>query len=218
MIIGLVGFIGNGKGTVADILVEKHGFHKLSFAGALKDAAAVIFGWERHLLEGDTKESREFRECPDPYWSAKFGRSFTPREALQKLGTEAGRDVFHQDLWVYTLEKNLVHDNIVIADTRFPNEIDMIRRNNGSIIQIKRGNDPEWYDKLIKYYNEDVNWYGASPNKMMVEDYPDVHISEWAWVGCPMDYILYNDSSLDELSANVNYMLTKMRGPCKIPA
>ena len=39
MIIGVVGFIGSGKGTVADILVEKHGFVKLSFADAVKDAS-----------------------------------------------------------------------------------------------------------------------------------------------------------------------------------
>lgn len=60
MLIGVVGFAGSGKGTVADILVRDHGFKKLSFADALKDAVATIFGWERHLLEGDTDESREF--------------------------------------------------------------------------------------------------------------------------------------------------------------
>ena len=52
MIIGLLGFAGSGKGTVADILVSK-GFKKESFADPVKDAVAAIFGWERSLLEGD---------------------------------------------------------------------------------------------------------------------------------------------------------------------
>jgi len=47
MIIGVVGFIGSGKGTAADVLVEKHGFVKLTFADAVKDANAGIFGWQR---------------------------------------------------------------------------------------------------------------------------------------------------------------------------
>ena len=43
MIIGLCGFAGSGKGTLADILVENHGFRKISFATKLKDTASVIF-------------------------------------------------------------------------------------------------------------------------------------------------------------------------------
>ena len=68
MIVGLVGFIGAGKGTVADILVEKHGFIKESFANSVKDSVSVIFGWDRSSLEGDTPESRRWREQPDEFW------------------------------------------------------------------------------------------------------------------------------------------------------
>lgn len=75
MIVGLVGFIGSGKGTVADIMTTEHGFSKESFAGGVKDAASVIFGWDRKLLEGDTEESRAWRETPDEYWSEKLGYS-----------------------------------------------------------------------------------------------------------------------------------------------
>ena len=58
MIIGICGLIGSGKGTVADILEQEHGFIKVSFADSLKDAVAAVFGWPRSLLEGDTEESR----------------------------------------------------------------------------------------------------------------------------------------------------------------
>lgn len=62
MIVGICGLIGSGKGTVADMLVGEFGFTKISFADSLKDAVAAVFGWPRNLLEGDTDESRSWRE------------------------------------------------------------------------------------------------------------------------------------------------------------
>jgi hypothetical protein len=105
MIVGLVGFIGAGKGTVADILTRKYGFQKESFANAVKDAVAPIFGWERKMLEGDTQESRVWRESKDYWWSEALGMDFSPRLALQLMGTEAGRNVFGTNLWVLSMIK-----------------------------------------------------------------------------------------------------------------
>jgi hypothetical protein len=107
VIIGLVGFIGSGKGTVADLLVERHGYNKESFAGSVKDAVSTIFGWDRTLLEGDTIKSRAWREEPDAWWSKRMGKEFSPRLALQLMGTEAGRDIFHTDLWIYSVERRI---------------------------------------------------------------------------------------------------------------
>ena len=116
MIVGLVGFIGSGKGTVADLLVSNHGFIKESFANSVKDAVSAVFGWDRILLEGDTTESRVWREKPDQFWSKKLGKEFSPRLALQLMGTEAGRDVFHTDIWVHTVERRCSpNKNYVIA-------------------------------------------------------------------------------------------------------
>jgi hypothetical protein len=173
-IIGLVGFAGSGKGAVADILVEKHGYTKLSFADSVKDATAAIFGWERSLLEGDTSESREFREKTDSFWSARLGYDLTPRLELQRMGTEAGRDVFGTDLWITSVEKKILeHEKVVLADTRFPNEIEFIRKLYGHIIRVVRGPEPEYYEDLINF--GDSNWYGVAPNRMMNEKYPKVH-------------------------------------------
>ena len=69
MLIGLVGLIGSGKDTVAERLVSHHGYVRDSFAKSLKDATASIFGWNREMVEGNTKESREWREQPDAFWS-----------------------------------------------------------------------------------------------------------------------------------------------------
>lgn len=214
MIIGIVGFAGSGKGTVGDILVNDHDFTKLSFADAVKDATSAIFGWPRHLLEGDTNESREFRETKDNFWSARLGRDFTPRLAMQLMGTEAGREVFHQNLWVDVVERRIKHkqewefeDNFVIPDVRFPNEIEAIRKWGGFIVRVIRGLDPEWYEAA-----ERANKEG---NTDIMSKYC-IHYSEWAWIGQQFNYLISNNGTLPMLEADVNHMLRVMTGPAII--
>jgi hypothetical protein len=209
MIIGVVGFIGSGKGTVADILVNKYNFHKLSFADTVKDATAAIFGWPRNLLEGDTEESREWREAKDEWWSERFGYNISPRLALQMMGTEAGRDVFHPDLWIHSLERKMeMYPNVVIADVRFPNEIAFIQSKGGFVIRVKRGADPEWYETARRANLES--------NTDLMYDYP-IHYSEWAWIGSVMDYQLDNSGSMSMLEAEMEHMRKVFTGP-KNPA
>ena len=212
MLIGLVGFIGSGKGTVSDILQTKKGFHKISFADSLKDAVAAVFGWPRHLLEGDTIESRAFRETVDEFWSSKLEKDITPRWVLQNVGTEVFRNGFHDNIWIYSVERKLQenrHRNIVVSDVRFPNEIEAIRKNGGHIVRVIRGPDPKWYETA-----DNANRY-RNPSIMSVE-YPDVHVSEWAWIGQVFDYHLYNDASVELLESNINQVLTAFTGPVKM--
>lgn len=201
MIIGLCGFIGSGKGTFADILVEKHGFLKESFANGVKDATAVVFGWDRQLLEGDTVQSRAWREQPDAFWSKKFGKEFSPRLALQLMGTEAGRDVFHQDLWIYSLQKRIKEEkNYVIADVRFPNEIKAIQEMGGKVVRIKRGPNPEWY-----YTALDFNMKAS-----IVKPDDSIHYSEWAWIGTALDAIVDNNRTFDDLNKKVDFLIDSL--------
>ena len=199
----MVGFIGSGKGTVGDILEQK-GFIKDSFAKPLKDACSVMFGWPRQMLEGDTEVSRKWREEPDQYWSEKFGRPFTPREALQKMGTEACRNVFHEDIWVISLLNRARGKDVVVTDVRFKNEIKYIQDNGGFVVRIKRGPEPEWYSLA-----EDAN-QGFSSAIMGMRD-KGIHQSEWDWIGSDFDAVITNDSTLDQLGKSVDDLLLNFR-------
>jgi len=199
-IIGLVGFIGAGKGSVADILTRKLGFQKESFANAVKDAVAPIFGWDRKMLEGDTKESRLWRESDDLWWSEKLGKPFSPRLALQLMGTESGRNVFHKDVWVLSLLRRTdPAKDYVLADVRFPNEIDMIRDAGGKVVRVKRGLEPVWYD-WAETYNVSTNWDGSI---QQMRSFPNIHYSEWAWVGKGFDAEISNSDTLESLEEKV---------------
>ena len=139
MIIGICGLIGSGKGTVADILVDTHGFEKISFADKLKDGVATIYGWDRNMLEGDTPESREWRETPDEFWTKETGKEITPRLVLQLFGTDCMRNGFDQGIWVSLVKNKLLQNmgkNYVIPDVRFYNELTMIKEVGGILIKV----------------------------------------------------------------------------------
>jgi len=206
MLIGIVGFIGSGKGTVGDIL-ERKGYIKDSFAKPLKDAVSCMFGWPRELLEGDTEVSRNWREEPDHYWSEKFGRQFTPREALQLMGTEAGRNVFHQDLWVISLLNRAKGKDVVVTDVRFKNEIDYIQKNNGYVVRIIRGAEPEWYNTALEINTLHHSQYTQKHYALQDE----VHRSEWDWIGSKFDYTILNNGSIQDLGNAIEAMLQSLK-------
>ena len=208
MIVGLLGFIGSGKGTAGDILKDM-GFTPVSFAKGVKDVAAEMFGWPRHLLEGDTQQSRDWREQPDEFWSKEFGKDFTPRLALQLMGTEVGRDVFHKDFWVIKL-KNYMQSNpnqsYVITDVRFQNEIQFVHSMNGILVEVQRGVTPHWYEIASKANRGD---YKAE--EFMLKQ-SGIHESEWRWIGGSIDHTIQNDGSLEDLKNNLMKCLTTSYG------
>ena len=197
MIVGLVGLIGSGKGTVGDMLISE-GFKHESFAAPLKDAAASIFYWNRDLLEGVTPESRAWRERVDPWWSERLGiPNLTPRLVLQLLGTEVFRNHFHQNIWILSMEARLREEknNVVITDARFLDEINMIRRQGGVVVRVKRGDDPEWFS------------LAENDPDSMPQVYPDVHVSEYNWCSATPNYLITNDGSLSDLKKRVTDLL-----------
>jgi hypothetical protein len=208
--IGILGNIGSGKNTVAQYLATQ-GCIPTSFAGPIKDLCTSVFGWPRDMLEGETDESREFRENIDLYWSKKLGiPNFTPRLALQLIGTEVMRDHFHPDIWLNSLEyrvKKLHNENecVVISDVRFKNELDLIKRVGGTTILVQRDERPEWYDIALAANNGD-----AVAKHIMSRDFKHVHESEWDWVGCDIDYTINNNGTLEDLYANIDVIIEKL--------
>ncbi len=210
MIIGFVGFIGSGKDTAADYLVNYHGFRRDSFANTLKDAVSCVFGWDRILLEGKTTESRQWRDKVDLWWSQRLGiPDLTPRWILQQWGTEVCRAGFHDDIWIASLENKIrkTKDNIVISDVRFPNEIKAIHDSGGMVARIKRGPDPEWYDDAL-IVNSDTKHTDYLESKKRLQELK-IHSSETAWIGCKIDEIIDNDGSIDDLFRSLENILIK---------
>ena len=209
MIIGISGLIGSGKGTVADYLVDRYSFRKDSFASSLKDACACLFDWPRHMLEGDTPESRSWREEVDIWWSTQLNiPNFSPRLALQLIGTDSLRNHFNQGIWFLTLQNRVRKNpgqNVVISDVRFPNEIKFIQEQGGVMIRVRRGPVPAWYETARMANNGN-----SIAKEVMEKTYATAHFSEWAWVGTKFDYEISNDSDLGTLYTQTENVLSRV--------
>ena len=70
-----------------------------------------------------------------------------------------------------------------------------IQKMNGKIVLVKRGPNPEWYDLALNH-----NRNSSLPK-------PDVHYSEWAWIGCALDHTIENDGTMKDLSNKVENMI-----------
>lgn len=213
MIIGVCGLIGAGKDTIADYLVNIHQFRRESFANTLKDAVSSVFGWDRTMLEGRTKQSREWREQPDTWWSNRLGREITPRLMLQLWGTEVCRRGFHDDIWIASLENKLrnTNDDVVISDCRFPNEIKAIKDAGGIVVRVIRGLEPEWYEAAVSVNrgpNANSTW---SLSKHKLEKL-GIHASETSWIGTEFDAVIDNNDGMDHLYKQVNDLVLSLLG------
>ncbi|UIS25235.1 putative deoxynucleotide monophosphate kinase [Erythrobacter phage vB_EliS-L02] len=131
-IIGLIGRKGAGKDTAADMLMVR-GYENIKFAGALKDMLRALLSYQgvdhgtiERMVEGDLKEE------PSEYLSGQ-----TPRWAMQTLGTEWGRNLIANGLWVdVTIRRAMAGDQVVITDCRFPNEKEAIEKVGGVVLGI----------------------------------------------------------------------------------
>lgn len=130
MLIGITGKAGSGKSLIADCLIMKHSYRKLSFATKVKEAAQLIYNLSWEQLYGNQKDILDKR------------LGITPRFIYQQLGTEIAR-LIHPDTWIMALEaliKLPSEINYVIDDCRFLNEAEWIKSKDGIIIYIKRDN------------------------------------------------------------------------------
>lgn len=128
IVVGLGHRARAGKDSVASVLCGSYRFTRLSFAESLKAAACEIFGWDRRHVDG------ELKEVVDGYWG------FSPRWALQRLGTEAVRNVIGTETWVKSAMLRIARrgPRVVITDVRFPNEADAILGLGGEVWRVDR--------------------------------------------------------------------------------
>ena len=209
MIISFSGPIGAGKNAAAQYLVDQHGFTALSFAGKLKDAVSVIFGWDRELLEGTTDESRVWREQVDPWWSQRLNiPHLTPRWILQHVGTEVWRNHFHSDIWLAALERELLNTpgDVVVTDARFSNELEVLRSLGAVTVLItKPGEKPPYWDLALRYQSAIADWQREKIRDQLIET--GIHESEWAWVGAKFELNILNHTTLDGLHRMVEMVV-----------
>jgi hypothetical protein len=156
--ISISGVAGSGKSTVADYLKkyfhqEQYAINDFSFAGPLKDALCLWFGWDRKRLDHDFsyKEGSTLDDgTPDPYCQ-RLGK--TRRQILQTFGTECMRNGMDQNFWIILADLG-VHlgkippsDLYVISDTRMRNELEWAKSIDAfSILTVRaecpRGQNP----------------------------------------------------------------------------
>lgn len=182
-IIALSGYGTCGKDTVADILVEDYGFAKYAWADTLRLATETlnpIIAWDEDASSGpiryrDALEQDGYNEAKAKY--PEF------RRVLQYLGTDVGRKLLYDNVWVdatinrIASERSL-SDNIVIPDTRFPNEAHAVQMRSESRNYVVRVHRP-----------------GVGP--------ASDHISEVALDDFPFDFAIDNDGTLDDLRLKV---------------
>lgn len=211
-VIAISGFANSGKSTVAEFLHREYGFARVSFAAALKDIVSVTFGWDRDRLEGKGIADRIWREEPDPFWSERFGRPFTPRHALQFLGTDVFRTYVHENIWIdlviakiHKLHTRNPHIKVVIDDVRFLNERRALRSIGAKFLIVDRvspdGHTNPEYDAVWKQ--------AFDPSEPDIQS--SLHPSEWEWLCDPLirqDTIIANTGSYDELYAAVRSWYT----------
>ena len=131
-IIALTGPKGVGTSTLANLIMSNqvlpHPVGIMSFAGGLKAMLATILPPEAFTPEG--KENPEYGLC---------GKK--PRELMQTLGTEWGRDKVSENIWVDVMEKKILKSglqSVIIDDLRFVNEWAMVKKLGGVVIALER--------------------------------------------------------------------------------
>lgn len=182
MIIGFGYSAQVGKSTACDFLAKFYGFTSLAFADPLKQAAKTIYGLSEEQVNGKLKNEI------DLFWQE------TPRQILQKVGTNGIRNGHRQDVWVKALERKLRQDldnNWAISDVRFPDEAEMIKSMNGYVVKIS-GTFPE--KQIIVSSNHE--------SEIALDSY-----NNW-------DYIIENDRSLKDFYNKIEILYGDILQKC----
>ena len=155
-IVGFTGVSHSGKDTAATVLIKK-GWVRYGFADAVKDFCAEHLKLSRAFFyEIDLKDA----PFPQPFPITKNVLSTmitalggnnthlstlesvktfnTPREILQYVGTDIGRNLIGENVWIDYFQKMDKPEKMVVTDVRFPNEVNVIQQLGGIVIRLTR--------------------------------------------------------------------------------
>ena len=137
ILLGLHGRKRAGKSTVASYLCEQYGFGEVSFAAPLYRGLATMIGVDIQDLQRE-----DLKEQPLEW----LGKS--PRQMLQTLGTDWGRGMVNEDIWLRIALRAIQRKRgcgmagVVVSDVRFDNEAEFILKQGGQIWLITRPQKP----------------------------------------------------------------------------
>lgn len=180
LLIGLHGPARSGKDTAAHYLAAHYQFLLYAFALPLKTALQLMFNLTNEQMEGALKEQ-------PLEWLGK-----SPRELMQTLGTEWGRNQVNPRLWLLLAEQHLANmadmsqdwcNGFVISDVRFENEAQWVRERGGVVVHLRR------------------------PDAATVNP----HVSESGIAVHDNDIVLHNDNDLPYLHAQLDHLITTLR-------
>lgn len=176
--IGIHGAARSGKDTAAKYLVEHHGFLRNAFADPLKRAGQQMF-----MLTEEQTWSDELKEKVIKHWG------MSPRTIFQKLGTEGGRQVFGDDLW---LKRWDIHfqtfgpvSNYVVPDVRFENEAEFLRGRGFTIVHLSSSRATTLVGETKKHASE-----AGIGQRMDLGDIPVTNNGTYAALYEKLDYIV----------------------------
>ena len=137
-LIGIGGYAGTGKDAVATILEDSHGFYG-TFMSQPLNAALCRLNPQVEVRRG---EVFRYVDLINQLGYTKAKELPEVRRLLQAMGTEVGRDMFGQTIWVDLMEQTLAahkpDDDVVVTGIRFPNEASMIRELGGELWWVYR--------------------------------------------------------------------------------
>ena len=166
--IALIGKMGSGKTTIANLLADYHGYTRVSLADAVRYVASIAYGPIDYNMSYTVT-------LPDGTKS-----SLTGRQVLQRVGTDAIRDNIDKDFWIKALIQRL---NItpnggpwVVDDCRFDNEIRAMQAMGWLTIQVKV-NEEARLDRILRLYPEvEPKTLSHSSEGSFTETYIDVAV------------------------------------------
>lgn len=143
-LVGLGGYAGAGKDTAALGLIRR-GWVRVSVADKLRDSLYALNPLVPITTTDDgltpwpgTQYVRLSGLVDQVGWERAKNEHPEVRQLLQRLGVEVLRDQFGENVLVDAVLRDLPDADVVVTDTRFPNELAAIRDRDGDTIWIDR--------------------------------------------------------------------------------